>query len=68
MNFNLRNTLGPLFLILSCPVFVMLMWYTNTQLQGSLSALWHLLLQDGFLQTVVTVWKPYFGVLLLLGI
>lgn len=60
MKFNLRNTLGPLFLILSCPVFVMLMWYTNTQLQGSLSALWQLLTQDGFLQTVVTVWKPYF--------
>ncbi|MCE0724047.1 MULTISPECIES: 7-dehydrocholesterol reductase [Legionella] len=60
MNFNIRNTLGPLFLILSCPIFVMLMWYANTQLQGSLSALWDLITQNGFLQTIVTVWKPYF--------
>ena len=27
---NLRNSLGPLFLILMCPPFVMCMWYTNT--------------------------------------
>ena len=60
MNFNIRNTLGPLFLILSCPVFVMLMWYTNTHLEGSLSALWDLMVQKGFFQTVFTIWKPYF--------
>lgn len=60
MNFTIRNTLGPLFLILSCPVFVMLMWYTNTQLQGSLSALWDLITQNGFLQTIATVWSPHF--------
>ncbi|WP_131794756.1 7-dehydrocholesterol reductase [Fluoribacter gormanii] len=60
MNFSIRNTLGPLFLILSCPVFVMLMWFTNTQLQGSLSALWDLMIQNGLYQTVSTVWKPYF--------
>ena len=60
MNFSIRNILGPLFLILSCPIFVMLMWYTNTQLQGSLSALWDLMLQNGFFQTVMTIWGPYF--------
>ena len=47
MSFKIRNTLGPLLLILSCPVFVMLMWYTNTELDGSLSALWDLLIQQG---------------------
>lgn len=60
MKFTIRNTLGPLFLILSCPVFVMLMWYTNTQLSGSLSALWDLILEQGFLPTVMSIWKPYF--------
>ncbi|MCW8418914.1 ERG4/ERG24 family protein [Fluoribacter dumoffii] len=60
MNFNLRNTLGPLFLILTCPIFVMMFWYTNTQLQGSLSALGELIIQNGFFQTVLTIWQPYF--------
>lgn len=60
MNFNIRNTLGPLFLILVCPVFVMLMWYTNTQLEGSLLALWSLMLKNGFLQSIYSIWQPYF--------
>lgn len=60
MNFTIRNTLGPLFLILVCPVFVMLMWYTNTQLEGSLLALWNLMLQQGFLQSIYSIWHPYF--------
>ncbi|KTD11192.1 7-dehydrocholesterol reductase [Legionella gratiana] len=60
MNFNIRNTLGPLFLILVCPIFVMLMWYTNTQLEGSLFALWNLMLQKGFLQSIYSIWQPYF--------
>ncbi|ARB91516.1 7-dehydrocholesterol reductase [Legionella longbeachae] len=60
MNFNIRNTLGPLFLILVCPVFVMLMWYTNTQLEGSLLALWNLMLQNGFSQSIYSIWQPYF--------
>ncbi|MDR3442743.1 MAG: 7-dehydrocholesterol reductase [Legionella sp.] len=60
MYLKIRNTLGPLLLILSCPIFVMLMWYTNTELKGSLSALWNLIVQDGFLQTVYTIWQPHF--------
>lgn len=60
MYLKIRNTLGPLLLILSCPIFVMLMWYTNTGLKGSLSALWNLIVQDGFLQTVYTIWQPHF--------
>ena len=60
MNFNIRNTVGPLFLILVCPIFVMLFWYTNTQLEGSLLALWHLMLQEGFLQSIYSIWQPYF--------
>lgn len=60
MYLKIRNTLGPLLLILSCPVFVMLMWYTNTELKGSLLALWSLITEQGILQTIYTVWKPYF--------
>lgn len=59
MWFRLRNTLGPLFLILLCPPFVMLMWYTNTVLDGSLWKLWELMGQNGLLQTIYDVWVPY---------
>ncbi len=60
MYFKIRNTLGPLLLIVCCPIFVMLMWYTNTELKGSLSALWALIIQDGFFNTTYTIWQPYF--------
>ncbi|CEK09137.1 phosphatidylethanolamine N-methyltransferase family domain-containing protein [Legionella hackeliae] len=55
-----RNTLGPLFLILSCPPFAIAMWYTNTALQGSLGLLWQLILQEGFFHTFYTIWSPVF--------
>lgn len=57
---NMRNSLGPLLLILLCPPFVMLMWYTNTKLGGSLGDLWELMLQQGLLQATYDIWKPYF--------
>lgn len=57
---KLRNSLGPLFLILTCPPFAMIWWYTNTQLAGSLSALWEMILQNGLFQTVYTIWAPVF--------
>lgn len=60
MLLRVRNTLGPLFLILVCPPFVMLMWYTNTSLDGSLLALWGRMIQQGVLQTIYHVWQPYF--------
>ena len=60
MFFKMRNTLGPLFLMLVCPVFVFLFWYTITQLQGSLAALWELFKQEGFFQGIYFITKPYF--------
>jgi len=60
MIFKLRNTLGPLLLMVICPVFVFLFWYTITQLQGSLLALWELMGQQGFFQTIYFIAKPYF--------
>jgi 7-dehydrocholesterol reductase len=57
---NLRNTLGPLILMLFCPPFVMVMWYTNTQLDGSFYVLWNLINEEGLINTVYTIWQPYF--------
>ena len=56
----LRNTLCPLLLIMLCPPFVMLMWYTNTQLAGSLSSLWNIVIQQGGFHTIYHIWAPYF--------
>lgn len=57
---NLRNTLGPLFLIAACPPFVMLMWYTNTTLNGSAAQLFNVISQHGLFTTLYRVWQPYF--------
>jgi len=57
---KLRTSLGTLLLILLCPPFVMLLWYTNTALGGSFLMLWDQMVKQGVLQTIVTVWQPYF--------
>lgn len=57
---KLRNNLGPLFLILCCPPFAMIMWYTNTALEGSASLLWDLFIQQGFFFTLYDIWRPIF--------
>ena len=55
---SLRNNLGPLLLILCCPPFVMLMWYTNTHLAGSFAQLGQLILQEGLFSTLKQIWFP----------
>lgn len=57
---KIRNTLGPLFLILVCPPFAILMWYTNTGLGGSLSSLCQMMDDQGFISTLYTIWRPVF--------
>jgi 7-dehydrocholesterol reductase len=57
---RLRNNVGPLFLILCCPPFAMLMWYTNVVLDGSVTQLWGLFSQQGFFQTIYSIWRPVF--------
>jgi len=57
---KLRNTLGPLFLIMICPPFVMIMWYTNTVLDGSFARLIDLMYQTGFMSTLYRIWQPVF--------
>ena len=60
MRLILRNTLGPLFLLLLCPPFVMLMWYVNTALGGSLASLTQRMMSEGFFATIYVIWQPYF--------
>ncbi|WP_419420796.1 7-dehydrocholesterol reductase [Legionella sp. D16C41] len=57
---KLRNTIGPLFLIICCTPFVMMMWYTNTVLNGSLNELWQLIWQHGLFKTIYQIWQPVF--------
>ncbi len=38
----------------------MMMWYTNTALNGSLSKLWQLIGQQGFFKTIYQIWQPVF--------
>lgn len=60
MWFRMRNTFGPLLLICTCPPLVMLMWYTNTALNGSFSELWNLVSQQGLITAIYNIWQPYF--------
>ncbi|KTD25413.1 7-dehydrocholesterol reductase (7-DHC reductase) (Sterol Delta(7)-reductase) (protein DWARF 5) [Legionella lansingensis] len=57
---SIRNTFGPLFLILTCPPFAMVMWHTNVNLQGSFSELYHVMMKNGFFQSLYAIWKPVF--------
>jgi 7-dehydrocholesterol reductase len=38
----------------------MLMWYTNTALDGSVTRLWDVLSQRGLFQTIYDIWQPVF--------
>lgn len=47
-----RRFLGPLFLIVVPPIFVMLVWYTNFHLDGSFTKLWSSFSTLGFKETL----------------
>lgn len=55
----LRSTVIPLLLMSVCPPTVMVMWYTLTALNGSLSQLIELVQSTGLFTTVVGIWGPY---------
>lgn len=59
MHTFIRHTLGPLFLILICPPFVMLMWYTNTALEGSFLELGQSINAQGFFTVLMKIWGPF---------
>lgn len=56
----IRHILGPLLLITVCPPLVMLVWYTNVSLDGSIQKLFALFAQDGIFSTIYTIWSPVF--------
>ena len=53
-----RNTVLPLVLIAACPPTVMVLWYTSTELGGSLHALTPLFGREGVFATVYGIWRP----------
>ncbi len=55
-----RNIIGPFLLITCCPPIVMLLWYTNVFLDGSIKNLWDLFSTQGFFSTVYAIWAPLF--------
>lgn len=55
-----RNTIGPFILMICSPVFVMLMWYTNTYLAGSFVNLMNMFGEYGLLQSIYLIWAPVF--------
>ena len=55
-----RRTLSSSLLILLCPPVAILMWHTCVNLNGSLSELTQLFVQNGFLATIGEIWAPVF--------
>ena len=55
-----RHILGPLLLVTFCPPLVMLVWYTNVFLDGSVQKLFALFAQDGIFSTIHAIWGPVF--------
>lgn len=56
----LRKTVMPLFLVVCCPLVVMLAWYTSTQLGGSFEQLFQLFYENGVISTIYRIWSPVF--------
>lgn len=55
-----RQTIAPLFLLLLCPPTAILFWYINVELGGSFQKAWELFHSHGTLNTIYTIWSPYF--------
>ncbi len=60
MNLIFSKVLVPFFLIIVCPPAVLLIWHTNTHLDGSFVQLFHEFSQKGFLANIYDVWQPVF--------
>ena len=53
-----RRIVMPLGLLIFAPPFTMLLWYTLTELDGSVVRLWEMMAERGALTTVWEVWSP----------
>lgn len=56
----ITRVLFPLFLIVFCPLIIILMWYTSSVLGGSFQKLGQLFFQDGLVTTCYKIWSPVF--------
>lgn len=56
----IHRTLIPLTFLTLCPPAVFVFWYVATALNGSFEAFWQLILNQGLLTTVWSIWKPIF--------
>jgi 7-dehydrocholesterol reductase len=54
-----QRVLVPLMLLTCCPIFAMVMWYTNASLDGSISQLWTFVQQHGGVESLRMIWGPY---------
>ncbi|MCX6989122.1 MAG: 7-dehydrocholesterol reductase [Chlamydiae bacterium] len=55
-----KRTLMPLLLITCCPSIVILIWYTNVYLSGSLALLYSMCVSQGFFSALYQMWGPVF--------
>jgi 7-dehydrocholesterol reductase len=55
-----RRIIGPLLLLTVCPPLVILVWYTNVSLDGSVEKLCSLFAQEGIFATIYGIWSPLF--------
>ena len=55
-----RKVICPLFLIAVCPPLIMLVWYTNVSLDGSIEQLGALFVREGIFSTIYNLWSPLF--------
>lgn len=60
LNQFMRRTVIPLFLILVCPPTVLMFWYTNAFLDGSIAKLGSLVVEQGLAATFKIILSPYF--------
>lgn len=56
----LQRTVVPLFLMLTCPLSVLLIWHINTAMDGSLLLFTQTVIQQGFWHTIHSIWAPVF--------
>lgn len=57
---HLRNTIFPLFLMIVCPLSVLVFWHINTSLNGSILSFITTVFQQGIAQTLWQIWSPVF--------
>lgn len=60
MRIFFQKTVVPLFLMISCPLTVILVWHINNSMNGSLLSFAHETMQKGMWHTVWQIWQPVF--------